>query len=49
MGDVFMDESGPDWLDGASIGPMAAEIAVEKHGRRRIECELLADDGERSY
>jgi hypothetical protein len=41
--------AGPDWLDGTITDPMAAEIAEEKHARRRIECELFADDGEPLY
>lgn len=46
MGDDFMDDVGPDGLDGEIIGPMAEEIAGEKHARCRIICELVADDGE---
>lgn len=49
MGDDFIDDSGPDWLDGAIIGPVAEEIAAEKHARRRIECELFTDDDEPPY
>ena len=50
MGDDFMDNSGPGWLDGAIVmGPMAEKIAGEKHGQRRIECALFAEDGACPY
>jgi hypothetical protein len=41
--------AGHDWLDGAGMGPMAAEITEKKRERRRIERELFDDENAPPY